>query len=98
MSDRKELESLRLSVARIAQVLGIEDEVLLTDPMLSAHTKERGWNDLAGQCVEKASEVVRDLKIFRKTFAVHVSRLSTPGLTQPPEDAKRLDEGTTHRG
>jgi hypothetical protein len=65
MNDRKELEALRLSVARIAQVLGVKDEVLLTDPMTSCRTKERGWNTLAGDCVTRAQALTQELAEVR---------------------------------
>jgi hypothetical protein len=53
--DRKELETLRLSLARIAQMLGVQTISLpvLTRPDLAsieklAREQDRGWNALAG--------------------------------------------------
>jgi hypothetical protein len=60
MTDRKELISLRVSVARIAQVLSVETDQLKVrgkayeELILLAEFNERGWNSLAGECAEKA--------------------------------------------
>ena len=60
MTDRKELTSLRVSVARIAQVLSVETERLKVrgksyeELILLAEFNERGWNQLAGECAYAA--------------------------------------------
>jgi hypothetical protein len=51
-----ELEVLRVSVARIAQVIGADNSLEVTDKGFSelgalARAKERGWNDLAHKAV-----------------------------------------------
>jgi hypothetical protein len=57
--DRKELLSLRVAVARIAQALRVETDQLKVrgrpyeELYILAEFNERGWNYLAGECVEK---------------------------------------------
>lgn len=51
------LTLLRVSVARIAQAAGVDNALQVTGrPYKSlcvlARTREDGWNDLAGRCVE----------------------------------------------
>jgi len=62
MTDRSELECLRLSVARIAQSLGIEHEIpgyhAEADVLALPRTHERGWNRLSA-CIIDAIEEAR---------------------------------------
>lgn len=65
MSDREELITLRVSVARVAQALNINGRTLKVLGQnyhelrsLAAHN-ERGWNDLAGACVSEADTLRR---------------------------------------
>ena len=62
MTDRSELECLRLSLARIAQALGIEHEIpgyhAEVDMLALPRTHERGWNRLAA-CIVDAIEEAR---------------------------------------
>lgn len=51
--DQKKLYALRLSLARVAQKLGVRDEVLLTDPLSSCRNEPSGWNTLAALCIEE---------------------------------------------
>lgn len=60
--DRKELESLRISLARIAQALGAGEALPVKDTPYEqlaqlAGTQERGWNSLAAECVERAQRL-----------------------------------------
>jgi hypothetical protein len=59
VTDRTELESLRLSVARVAQELGIEHEIpgyhADVDTLALPRTHERGWNRLCA-CIIDAIE------------------------------------------
>lgn len=53
-----ELIKLRISVARIAQVLGVDNKLEVTDKTaaeltIKAISDQRGWNDLAGLCVDQ---------------------------------------------
>ena len=64
--DRKELLSLRVAVARIAQALRVETNQLKVrgkpyeELYLLAEFNERGWNYLAGECVERITEILKD--------------------------------------
>jgi len=58
---RNELTTLRISVARVAQAMGVDNDLRVTGAAYEAlrdkaQTQERGWNDLAGRCHEKALE------------------------------------------
>jgi hypothetical protein len=61
-----ELETLRVSLARVAQALGVNGRQLdvlgkvYEELANMAETQERGWNDLAGACVERAEHLHRD--------------------------------------
>ena len=63
MTDRKELVTLRVSVARIAQTLSVETDALKVrgksyeELILLAEFNERGWNKLAGECAYAALEL-----------------------------------------
>lgn len=53
----KELTSLRVSVARLAQVLKVDNALQVTGKTYEqlvelAETKERGWNGLVLECIE----------------------------------------------
>lgn len=59
--DLEELITLRISVARIAQALGLDNDLSITDKNYShlealAEHRDRGWNDLAGRIFEHVSE------------------------------------------
>jgi hypothetical protein len=59
---RKELTTLRVSVARIAQVLGVDTSLGVKDRSYSelhalAVTKERGWNHLANMIVAEIEQM-----------------------------------------
>ena len=52
-TDRQELESLRLSVSRIGQVLGLRNELATTEDYIgNSRNIERGWNSLCGDIVK----------------------------------------------
>lgn len=60
---RKELTSLRVSIARLAQVLGVTEcesmpihDFAYENLWLLAATKERGWNYLLAECMEKVQD------------------------------------------
>jgi hypothetical protein len=58
-----ELESLRVSVARVAQSLQVDNYLHVTDKGYGAlcalaKEQERGWNDLAGLCAAKAQSLL----------------------------------------
>lgn len=93
MSD---INKLRLSLARIAQALGVEDPVLLNDPERTSQHTERGWNSLAADCVGKAQELQRDVKVFRAGLVAHVNRLAEDGplLEQTTEDIQAFNAAT----
>ncbi len=63
MTDRKELISLRVSLARVAQAMRVETDYLRVrgksyeELILLAEFNERGWNHLAGECVERVVEL-----------------------------------------
>jgi hypothetical protein len=55
-----QLVSLRVSVARIAQALGVDNELHVTGEGFSgltnkAQAQAKGWNDLAARCTEAAA-------------------------------------------
>jgi hypothetical protein len=55
----KELRALRVSMARVAQALRVDNALRVKDKEYSelyalAGTQERGWNDLACLCAAKA--------------------------------------------
>ena len=57
-----ELQTLRVSVARIAQSLGVDNELRVTgngyaELCNKARANERGWNNLAGECAWKAQSL-----------------------------------------
>lgn len=60
---QKELVSLRVSLARIAQRLGVETDDLrvrgkdYNELSILAVFQERGWNRLAEACAEKADQL-----------------------------------------
>jgi len=59
---RKELTSLRVSMARIAQVIGVDTSLGVKDKSYSelhalAVTKERGWNHLANMIVAEIEQM-----------------------------------------
>lgn len=58
----RELESLRISVARIAQVLGVDNRLRVTDApyeeLMERAKAGRGWNELAALCAERSQELV----------------------------------------
>ena len=60
---QEELEILRTSVARIAQAVGVDNELQVKDqcfPELSQTAKkDRGWNDLAGLIVDTVFHAAR---------------------------------------
>jgi len=61
-TDRKELTTLRVSVARIAQVIGVDTSLGVKDKSYSelhalAVTKERGWNHLANMIVAEIEQM-----------------------------------------
>jgi hypothetical protein len=72
---RKELKTLRVSLARVVQrlVVGSAYVPLALDVeglnyaklWQLALTRERGWNALAGDCVEKADEICSELDRLR---------------------------------
>jgi hypothetical protein len=69
-TDRQELESLRRSMARVAQALEIETNQLPVlhddaDVLGWARERERGWNRLAAACFGKAEGLVADNKSLR---------------------------------
>lgn len=57
---RRELTTLRISLARIAQALSVETDRLKVrgkpyeDLSMLAESNERGWNELAGECANAA--------------------------------------------
>ena len=58
-----ELESLRVSMARVAQSLQVDNYLCVTDEGYSAlcvlaKERERGWNDLACLCAAKAKSLL----------------------------------------
>lgn len=62
-SDRKELELLRISLARIAQMLGVQTILLpvlaradISNITTMARTRGRGWNSLAGAIVGRIEQ------------------------------------------
>jgi len=62
-SDREELIALRISMARVAQSLGVDNVLNISEdgyPELyrKASTIERGWNDLAFHCAAKAQSLL----------------------------------------
>jgi len=61
-TDRKELTTLRVSVARIAQVIGVDTSLGVKNKSYSelhalAVTKERGWNHLANMIVAEIEQM-----------------------------------------
>lgn len=64
MTDRKELISLRVSLARVAQAMRVETDDLKVrgksyeELILLAEFNERGWNHLAGELASVASHHV----------------------------------------
>lgn len=96
---RDELAKLRLSVARIAQALGVEDAVLLNAPEEKSRHVHRGWNALAAGCVSRATEVVTDLNLLKTTLAAYSPETNpqTPRLLeQTPEDIEGFNAATGH--
>lgn len=61
MPDKDELHKLRLSLARVADTLGVKDP-LLENPVAASQHVDRGWNRLAGLCVGKAVELHNQLE------------------------------------
>lgn len=56
--------TLRVSVARVAQSLNVDNELEVTgksyeELVALAETEEHGWNNLCALCVEKGWEVAR---------------------------------------
>jgi hypothetical protein len=61
-TDRKELETLRVSVARIAQVVGVDTGLQVKDKGYAelnalAVTQERGWNHLANMITTEIEQM-----------------------------------------
>ena len=61
-TDRKELETLRVSLARIAQVLGVDTSLVVKDKNYAelhalAVTEEHGWNHLANMIVAEIEQM-----------------------------------------
>jgi hypothetical protein len=70
-TDGQELQILRLSMARVAQQMGVETEELpvvtgTADVIALSRDKQRGWNRLAAACVGKARELEPDADTGRK--------------------------------
>lgn len=59
-TDRQKLVTLRLSVARIAQALGLEHEIPdydeNADMLQLPRVQERGWNQLCASIIDKIEE------------------------------------------
>lgn len=58
MASSSDLIALRVSVARIAQALGVDNALRIQGDayealVAKATRRDRGWNELAGLCVEK---------------------------------------------
>jgi hypothetical protein len=72
-TDRKELENLRVSVARIAQVIGADNSLEVKDKNFSllralACTRERGWNDLAHKVVVQIEHLQRNERFSDESY------------------------------
>jgi hypothetical protein len=50
MNDRKQLETLRMSLYRIAQTLGIGEDIGFSE-LVDKCKEDQGWNTLAGDCI-----------------------------------------------
>jgi hypothetical protein len=70
---RKELTTLRVSVARIAQVIGADNSLEVKDksfPALCALAcaRERGWNDLAHKVVVQIEHLQRNERFSDESY------------------------------
>jgi hypothetical protein len=68
-SDREELEILRVSVARIAQMIGADSRVKIKEQGFqelcrTAHVEERGWNALAADICDKIEDMIYQRNIL----------------------------------
>ena len=73
-TDRKELTTLRVSVARIAQVIGVDTSLGVKDKSYSelhalAVTKERGWNHLANMIVAEIEQMQGNERFSDESYA-----------------------------
>jgi len=73
-TDRKELTTLRVSVARIAQVIGVDTSLGVKDKSYSelhalAVTKERGWNHLANMIVAEIEQMQGNERFADESYA-----------------------------
>lgn len=69
----KELHTLRISVARIAQSMGIDNHLQVTGKNYAelanlASTQKRGWNALCAQAMEHAERIQQDNEDLRLTL------------------------------
>jgi hypothetical protein len=73
-TDRKELENLRVSVARIAQVIGADNSLEVKDKNFSllralACTREHGWNDLAHRITVEIEQMQSNERFADESYA-----------------------------
>jgi hypothetical protein len=73
-TDRKELTTLRVSVARIAQVIGVDTSLGVKDKNYAelhalAVTKERGWNHLANMIVAEIEQMQSNERFSDESYA-----------------------------
>jgi len=71
---RKELTTLRVSVARIAQVLGVDTHLEVKDKSYSelhelAVRAERGWNHLANMIVAEIEQMQSNERFADESYA-----------------------------
>jgi hypothetical protein len=71
---RKELTSLRISMARIAQVIGVDTDLAVKDKSYSelcslAVSVERGWNHLANRIIVEIEQMQSNERFSDESYA-----------------------------
>jgi hypothetical protein len=68
----KELITLRVSVARVAQSMGIDNHLGVTgkvfEELCALAQRDRGWNDLCGRIQEHAERIAQDNEDLRRQY------------------------------
>lgn len=77
----KELHTLRVSVARVAQSMGIDNHLGVTgkayEELHALAQRDRGWNDLCGRIQEHAERIQHDNEDLRRQYHENEAR-ATP--------------------
>lgn len=101
LASRKEVIALRVSIARLAQTLGVDSELRVTGRSYHqlhgiAASEERGWNRLVARCM-LAIEKDRDLHTKEMGFVTH-QRPAVPHLqlTRRHTDTQALPARPQH--